>query len=533
MPPNGSCRTGSKSKSYSRRTWLKLSGVAASGLLAGCSQEDQDDAGETTTDGETGEADNQSETTIEFWHWPPGPDRQRAWIKDMVRRFNEGPGKEKGIRVERTAIPFGDFKTKLLSAIGAKDTPDAAYGMLPWLMDPAGKSKEEIRSKLPVVLAEDLYSEEVLDEYYEALWAQQIQTWNARVAIPFYVGGVRAFYVNQDLASEAGIEEFPTAPTIEDYHELTKAISENTGNHGHIMALKDMNHQTWRELPRSHGKLVGGGYQNQDNEFELTLADSAYRDMWDDLYVTPLKNGWMADPLAYKGLEHIQDFYEGGFGSIQGPTWYRLNFNKEADFEWSSHKPPQPADAEPYIHPVAGAPALTFKEEYGGNPEAAKEFVKHWTSKEEAADFAARTATFMPNKHGIEQVKEMYPDNTSEFFNDTNGMAAVEQLEKSLKKTLEVPKMLQNRYPSIHSSSYGNGDYLSVKQGVPPTAGGGQITEKHRTELSNMLLQAKKGDDVNIEDTLSSIEKQWQQILETAGHKVNGETTEFDTPGPA
>lgn len=65
-------------------------------------------------------------TKITFWHIYDGGEVQ-AWMKDVVRRFNEA---NPDIQVEELGVNFWDYWTKIATATAAGIAPDVAMNDL-------------------------------------------------------------------------------------------------------------------------------------------------------------------------------------------------------------------------------------------------------------------------------------------------------------------------------------------------------------------------------------------------------------------
>lgn len=145
-------RTNSTKSASSRRQWLQTTALVGAAALGGCLGEDGDGG---DGDGNGGDNDNNGgsvgdtdeEVVIEYWRWPHSTDPSNEAENQIVEDFND---LDNGIRVEQDRTPFGDFPTRLKSAVGAGDAPDVAWNLWPGeLYDPAGKSREDIMENAP------------------------------------------------------------------------------------------------------------------------------------------------------------------------------------------------------------------------------------------------------------------------------------------------------------------------------------------------------------------------------------------------
>lgn len=101
------------------------SSMAASLLLAGCSQGSSEDANST----EKKKADPNEKVTLTFWDENAGPQRTPIW-EELITRFEE---EHPNIDVEYVGLPKDSAKTKYDASIAAEDTPDVGSVQTSWL----------------------------------------------------------------------------------------------------------------------------------------------------------------------------------------------------------------------------------------------------------------------------------------------------------------------------------------------------------------------------------------------------------------
>lgn len=511
--------------SVSRRHWLKAAGGATAGLLAGCSSLDGN--GTETNPGGTDGGVGGEDVTIEYWRWPHSTDASNEAENSIVEKFNE---MDNGITVEQVKTPFGDFRTKLKTAVSGKNAPAVFWGDPQWLMDPAGKSREEIAGQAPFVYLEDLIPNSHLDQFWESFWVQQFNLAKGIWGVPFVAGfqpGV--MYVNVDAWKEADLGELPSGSwSIEEFHQAAKTLNDMTVNgkkvNGFQAGLKDID-TLWflvMQKGRTFGKIIDEGFKNGDDEYVLTMADDAMRKGWEAWYGTPIDEGWTQDPFAYSYNELPQPFYDGQDALSLHQTWAKADITEKADFEWDILPVPTEGGKDYWVREAGAANMMAVKESFGGKPEAAAEFIKFRTNAQNSYDFFNVSAQAVANKQAYERMKD---EGVSDFAKETNALRVMDILASTAEELKDLSQRRKDRYPSIKSQTI-KGTFV-VDSGIPTGAGGGQIRQIAGTEFQRVLKQ-----DKDAKQALTDIESQWSSVLSDAGHSVMKDSVGYDTPAP-
>lgn len=508
----------------SRRTYLKAAGTGSIALLAGCGGDGGGDGGDGGTQGTSGDGE---EAVIEYWRWPHSTQASNDAENAIVEDFNE---LDNGIRVEQVRTPFQDFQTKLKSAIGSNNAPAVGWNLWPHNQyEATGQSREEIENNAPYLLVEDMLDDSFIDQFWETMWVRQFSQFKGIATVPF-VGGIDPgfLYVNVDIWNEAGLGDLPQDSwNFEGFHNAIKAMSE-TGTPGIGFGFKDLTSQErWVEYMvngRMFGKLIDEGFQNEGDKYVFTVADSAMRDAWDAWFQTPIDNEWAQDPFAYTLHESLKQFYNGQHAMGSHPSWGRAGIADNADFEWNILPYPTRKGNDYWLRDASGAGMSAFKEEVGGNPEAAVEFMQFRTKAESAFKFFNVSGQAVPNKKAYQMMKDR-EDELSDFVKETKAMRVMEAMNSAFEKLKDLGGRRKERYPSIKTFE-ARGSTL-VEQGIPRGAGGGQLQQ----QTGNMMERIARG-QVGTEEGFTQMEQQWQQVLSGDGYTVNEDSVGFNKPQP-
>lgn len=514
-----------------RRSLLAGLGTSAVVGLAGCMDTNGGNGnggGDGDGDGGGG-GDDGGETTIEYWRWPHSYKPANEFERDVIERFNE---KDNGITVEELTVPTGDFITKLKSAIASDNAPDVAWNRgIEQLYDPIGKSREDIENNAPYAYLENHIEQEFFDEFWDAIWVDQLNRFKGRVGIPFYASfGFGHVYVNVDAWEQAGLGDLPTDSwTFEEWHAALEAMDGLTVNgqeiQGWALGLQDINSFIWNipeRVSRTSGKVIGSGYQNADDEWVLTMADDAMRRGWENIYQIPIDNGWTTDPLSRAVGADVQPFYSGSAGILLGETWARQHIAQNAEFEWALLPiPTNQGKTDYWLRDGSALSMQIYREEVGGNPQAAAEFATFRNNAENHYKWMNITSQGPANRGAYDLYKSK---GLSEFAEKAKTAVNMETLKSAFEGMAALPKMRKDRWPDIKTQEIEG--QLVVEQGIPGGAGGGQIHEIAGGQMQRMI----KGKDP--QQALEDMESEWTSVLEGEGHAVKDSSVGYNKPTP-
>lgn len=509
----------------SRRKWLKMAGTGSIALLAGCSSGGNGNGG--------GDKKNsKGETVIEYWRWPHSTQASNDGENAIVKAFNK---LDNGVQVKQVKTPYLDYPTKLKSAIGSKSAPAVGWNLSPSnLYETAGKSQDEIAENAPYTYLGDHFDASFMDEFWSKVWDRQRSQYKGIISIPF-VGGVDPglFYINVDAWKAAGMGDLPKDGwSIQEWHDAMKKISgtkvNGTNIKGYIVGLKDINSRDrWTEVMykgRTMGKIIEEGYQNKNDEYVFTFADDAMSAAWDAWYGTPIEKGWVTDPSAYTKHQTVQQFYEGQAATAQLFTWARAGIADNANFEWAIVPFPTRNGKDHWLRDTSAPGMSAFKDEIGGNVEAAVKFIQYRTSAKQAFKFFNVSGQAVPNEKAYQMIKDK-PNELSNFVKKSKAVSVMDGMDAAFKALEDLTNKRQKRYPDIKSSKVKGVTSLEIQ--IPRGAGGGQLQQQTGNNLQRLVAG-----QVETKEALVEIEKQWQQTLKTDSYSVDAESVGFNKPKP-
>jgi ABC-type glycerol-3-phosphate transport system substrate-binding protein len=513
MPLDSNNQNTSRTRSVSRRTWLKTTGTAAISLAAGCIGNSED-----------GGSSDGGETVIEYWRWPHSTEPSNTAENQIVNAFNK---LDNGIRVKQVLTPYQKFNTKLKTAIAGGSAPEVAWNLEPNVIyDTTGKSREQIANNAPYVYLDDLLDDSFQEQFWEAYWRRRYKRYKGIITVPF-IGGVDPgfLYVNLDAWKKSGLGELPRDSwTFEEFHQAIKAMN-RVKSYGWVIGLQGLQTRnrwvTIMQRARMFGKIIGAGFLNQNGKYTLTMADDAMVDLWNAWYQTPINKDWTNPPFAYKEIGKLQPFYAGQAGMIAQSSWARVGIEKKGDFEWDILPFPTKNGNDYWLRNAGGAGMSAFRKDIGGNPKPAAKFIQFRTKAENAYKFFNVSGQAIPNKAAYKMLKEK---GVSDFVKKTKAMAVMEALKNSLEASAEITKLRKKRYPSIKTAKVQG--YSVLDKGIPRGAGGGKLQQQTATQMQKMV----KGKDTK--QGFIDIEKAWQETLTGSGYPVEDGSVGYNNPPP-
>lgn len=518
----------------SRRRLLSTAGATGVAALAGCSGNGNDGSdGNGGTTGDTGD----DVTTIEYWRWPHSTEPSNTGEDEIVQAFNEGPGAEQGIRVEQVVNPFGDHGQAVRTAIGSDDAPDIAWTFTPQYYDPVGQDRETIEAEAPYAYLDDYVDDGIFDEFYDAYMDIQRSLFGGVVGLPF-ISGVSPglMYVNVDAWNAAGLGDLPEGSwSWEEYQNAVEQIDGTEVNgttvNGTGVGLSDAaSNQEWdsvlENVGRTAGSLIGSGYQNQDGEAVLTIASDPEVEGWNAMFGEPIANGWTNNPGAYEFLAMQDPFASGQIGLLHHTTFSRVEFASAADFEFDIIPYPTKNGTQYsglYEPDTATATILftPFKEEVGGNPEAAAEFIKFRNNARNQYNWFKTSSQTVPNRGAYELMQE---EGVSDFVEETRGLEVQGRVTQALENFDAIQDAIINRYPDVATNESGN-----PITNVPKNIASGRVHEAMGSALQQLVLN----DNSDPQGQITAAEEQWgQYIMDSEGNQVDEDSIGYNVPEP-
>lgn len=511
--------------SVSRRNWLRIAGAGGVAALAGCM------GGGNNSNGNTG---GSGKTTIEYWRWPHSTEPSNKGEDEIVKAFNEGPGKEKNIRVKQVKNPFGDHSQALRTAIGGNDAPEIAWTFPGQLYDYSGKSRSQIEKNAPFTFIEDYINDDFKNQFYEPVWHWQQQRFKGLIGVPFIAGfDPGLMYVNVDAWKAAGLGDLPKKSwSYEEYLNAAEKINGVKVNgstvNGVGVGLSDaVSAAQWdaflTQFSRTAGSLIGAGYQNKNDEYVMTLASDPEVESWNAYVGTPMKNGWTNNPGAYT-RDGIQDpFSAGQIGLLPHSTFSRVEFSQEkVNFDIIPF--PTKNGEKNYGIYAAGGMNVTFnafREDVGGNPEAAMEFIKFRNNAQNQYKWFNTSSQSVPNK---EAYKLMQEKGVSDFVKKSRGLEVMDRVNEAFNQYIDQQKTLKDRYPDIKTTEAG-----TPVTSVPLSIGSGRVPDA----VGGALQRLQQNKNANPKEAITKAEEEWASLIDNSSDlKLAKSSSGYNKPKP-
>lgn len=174
----------------------------------------------------------QAQTTLEWWDYYTDGANNNA-VTDLIERYEEANA---GVTIERTTIPFGDLKARIIQAAATGTMPDILIIDNP---DHQAIAAQGALADLTGVMADW----EAKDLYFEGPWSSTVFE-ERNYGVPFGSNATALFY-NQTLLDEVGVAP-PTS--WEALREAARALTAG-GRSGFCLSLVPTEEGTFTFLP--------------------------------------------------------------------------------------------------------------------------------------------------------------------------------------------------------------------------------------------------------------------------------------------
>lgn len=354
------------SKKYNRREFLKVGALGAAGLAATASGVKLANAGPTR------KHRTLQKTTVTLWDpWSQGTLSEAA--NAQYKRYMDA---NPNVTVQRTDIPFGDFKQRLLQAGTARELPDvvlidnpdfhafAALGYLTDITEPIKKWGEA-------------------DQYFPGHWSAGVFG-GKTYGIPVF-SNCLALWVNADLKAAAKVE---TPETWAQLLEVSKALT-TSDRYGLAVAAKHNEEGTFQWLPFLWS--AGADLANINSE-----GGQAALQLWVDL----VNKGYMSKGVVgWAQFEAMTEFQNKRAAMMINGPWMIPNLKKTPEIKWEIA--PIPKDKV--------ATSILGGENYGvsrdsKNVEAAFDLIA-WTQQPDNYNTFIKEAGMLPSRKDIAKDK--------------------------------------------------------------------------------------------------------------------------------
>jgi multiple sugar transport system substrate-binding protein len=323
----------------------------------------------------SGSGDSSGVTTIRVWT----DNASDKVVRDQqVARFNEGIGREKGIRIEYT-VYGANYHELIRNATMSGNAPE--------IFRSAGEDITQFQAAGYLVPIEDMPGgREMIARYQPGDLMKNSQIFDGKVYSFPYSMTTFKLIINKDMFDTAGITPDKYPKTWAEVRAVAKQLTNpERGQYGYITGLQS----AW--VMRSYLTMPNAintgntGFNNQTLQFEFSknrIAVEAVYGMVTDGSVFPGFEGLDADMMRAR-------FAEGNIGMIPGASFDCGVYNTQfpAKCNWVPIDPPTETGGTPlYRDFVDASNLLTIGEAAKKNPEKAMEVFQFFYSDENLAE---------------------------------------------------------------------------------------------------------------------------------------------------
>ena len=390
-----------------RRKWKKWTALLAAGMmiLSGCGQGStgeqnaaggQNAADEAASDvsasteetEEKGDNGDSAKTVINFYYWD---EAQKAGMDELVRLFEES---QDDIIVESTIVPFGEYFTKLQTALPTGTGPDVFWMNI--------SAPDYIEPGLLLDITDRIEEAGIdMSKFPEAVTGMY-EVEGRIYGIPKDYDGTAVYY-NKAIFDEMG-GEYPKADwTWEDMLATAQALTNET--HYGIVANPDGNSGYQNYVFQNGGNLMDENKMPTVNSEPVVEAIQFLHDLMYKYKVSPTG----AEQLEF-GYSDM--FISGQTAMITDGSWNVNKYYEAMGDDFQIAELPQNVQKGATTHGVAYVIAAN-----SSNTDAAWEFVKFAATKE-AQEATAKSA--IPAYEGAAEVwKTLYPNQDVQILLDS------------------------------------------------------------------------------------------------------------------
>lgn len=378
------------------RTGVSLLAAAALVVTAGCSSQEKSDSSQA----EAGLLDPKNPVTVEVWHYYNGA--QQDAFNELVSEFNEGKGKELGVKVKASGLGnVADLEDSVIASIdgkvGAKDVPNifAAYADTAFAVDQKG---------MAVNLKEYMTDQEI-SEYMDSYIDEGRFSSEDSLKIFPIAKATEVFMLNKtdwDKFSEAcdvSLDDISTIEGITDtariYYEWTDSQTD-TPDDGKAFFGRDAVANYFIIGARELGTEI---FSVKDGTPQLDFNREVIRTLWDNYYVPYIK-GYFASSGRFRSDDiktgNILAFVGSSAGATFFPKQVTLDDEHTYPIEMQASACPKFKDGEDYAV-QQGAGMVVVNKENKAEIEASVEFLKWFTDTDRNISFAVSSG-YLPVK---------------------------------------------------------------------------------------------------------------------------------------
>ncbi len=297
-----------RSKSLSRRDFLRLAGVTAAGtFLAACGAGGLAPA--PTSSGPV-------KLVYQDWRtdWFP------ALAEEMLAKFHE---LHPNIRVFYTPDP-DNLEEAMVEEMEAGTAPDVFAGCCSFF--PAWGQKGYTLDLRPYVEAD--IAQETIDDWSEAQYKAFFTPDGKQYALPKYHGGL-ALYYNKDFFDEASVAYPEGSWTYDEYLDAMKKLTVREGDK--TVRWGSMFDVSWERI-QIHVNGWGGHFVNPEDPTKCEMAAQPSLEAMEWLHARMWDDKVMASFLDVEKLETRQAFIEQKIAMVEDGSWALKDILSNAEF---------------------------------------------------------------------------------------------------------------------------------------------------------------------------------------------------------
>lgn len=310
--------------------------------------------------------DPQDPVTVKFYSYSAANPAYGTGFETLKNNFNEGIGKEKGVKVEY--VMDDNNGTKVKADVKAGQEVDIIQGSFSNL----GVYKED----LGLNSYEETFPKEEMEKAFKGIPEKVLKLGvldDKTYSIPFTIS-TPMMYVNKDIVKKAGLDPEKPPKSFEEMYEMSKTIKEKTGKYG--LAFSETNSSGW--ITASVLKSNGADVLSEDGKavlFNSPESEEAFS-IWRKFY---------ADKVGLGGsdAEVVQAFQTGEAAFMINST--SVYESIKASFEKANMNLngfPMPGLKGKDSIPTNSGAGLVIKAKDEKKAQAIWEVIKYYTSDE-------------------------------------------------------------------------------------------------------------------------------------------------------
>ena len=388
-------------------------------------------------------------------------------VTQLVEEYNNGPGKEKGIKIEYT-VHGGDYQKIMEMAVESDQAPDLLYVI-------GGKPKVASKGKL-IPIAEMPGGEEFLEQYGDLSRNPKFSYDGKVYSVPFNLVTIKLVY-NKDLFKEAGIvdENGEARPpkTWDEVREYAKKITAAGGGtkYGIAFPMRWGGYPEWTLIKPFISSVGHDIFNHKTGRYEF----SDFRELLDWLLEIKKDKSYFPGPEGLDNDPARAYFSEGKVGMVFSASWDVGVFNDQfpAKIDWG----------------VADIPVLDLNNRY-----------REWMN---AADFLCIST--MAKKKDLNKVMEVY-----KWFHSDEFLVKMYENSKFIPYKEEIIQMATKK-----PDKKGWAEFSNIKNGYMAMSLPDNLISLEGPNYRQVFMQVWTG-ETTIEKGLADLDRRYNAALDAA-----------------